>query len=188
MSSKKREMDYPTTKEIKDQMTFDQLIRFVNTPYPKIPDFMKDRMTKQPQLFNFIKMNHPNMGKQQETFAARLVRYRKKYRLSTEDFALIANEFAKIHGTKITTSDIINYEYYNICPKIDKMTAIVEATGMSLDYFAGYGTSNRKSKNSIIECRAHLDPPLSISYLREIRRRKGVRNEFLTSDDSPTIA
>ena len=174
-------------QEIKNQMTFDQLICFVNTPYHKLPDNLKAGMTKRPQKFNFIKMSHPNIGDQKETFAARLIRYRKKYHLSVDDFATISNEFAKIYGTRITKRDILNYENYNICPKIDKMTAIAEAMGVSIDYFAGYGTSNRKSRNDIMESRSHACSAFSISYRGEIMRRKGVRDAFFNQEiDAPT--
>lgn len=143
---------------IKDAMTVRQKIAFVNTPYMDLPENLKVGMTKRPQKFNFIRMSHPNLGEQKETFAARLIRYRSKYHLSVEDFANISNEFAKIYGTRVTANDINRYENYNICPKIDKMTAIAEAMGVSIDYFAGYGSCRRKSRNEIIESRYRKNP------------------------------
>jgi len=160
-------------QECKDHMTFDELINFVNTPYYELPENLKVGMTKRPQKFKFITMMHPHAGEQKETFAARLIRYREKYHLSVEEFASIANEFGWMHGVKITRRDIINYENYNICPKIDKMLAISEAMGVSIDYFAGYGTNNRRSKNDMIESRNRGNTPLSISYKRELERREG---------------
>lgn len=164
-----------TAQEIKDHMTFEQKIQFVNTPYGNLPDDLKVGMTKRPQKFNFIKMMHPHAGEQKETFAARLIRYRAKYHLSVEEFASIANEFGYMHGVKVTTRDITNYENYNVCPKIDKMMAIAEAMGVSIDYFAGYGPSNRRSKNDIIESRKRGSTTLSISYRKELERRNGVK-------------
>lgn len=173
-----------SAQEIKNQMTFDQKIAFVNTPYGNLPENLKVGMTKRPQKFNFVKMKHPKIGDQKETFAARLIRYRKKYHLSVEDFALISNEFAKMYGARVTKHDIINYENYNICPKIDKMTAIAEAMGLSLDYFAGYGSDDRQSRNDILESRAFGNVKLSISYQRELKQRKGVSPDVL--GDLPT--
>ena len=187
MTDKERPCPKITKKEaqkIKDQMTFEQKIAFVNTPYGCLPDNLKIGMTKRPQKFNFVKMKHPKIGDQKETFAARLIRYRKKYHLSVEDFALIANEFAKMYGARVTKLDIINYENYNVCPKIDKMTAIAEAMGLSLDYFAGYGSDDRQSRNDILESRAFGNVKLSISYQRELKKRKGVSPDVL--GDWPT--
>ena len=173
-----RKREKITAQAVKDQMTFDQLIKFVNTKYPELPDDLKVGMTKRPQKFNFIKMLHPNIGEQKETFAARLIRYRAKYHLSVEEFASIANEFGKMHNVRITKRDIINYENYNICPKIDKMTAIAEAMGVSIDYFAGYGSNNRRSKNEFIESRYRDDAQLSTSYKKEIAKRMGYKIRF----------
>ena len=143
---------------VKDSMTVNQKIAFVNTPYLEMPEHLRVGMTKRPQKFNFIKMSHPNIGEQKETFAARLIRYRSKYHLSVEEFASIANEFAKPYGAKVTVRDINSYENYNICPKIDKMTAISEAMGVSIDYFAGYGSCRRRSHNELIEIRHRKNP------------------------------
>ena len=139
---------------IKDNMTVNQKIAFVNTPYLDLPENLRVGMTKRPQKFNFVKMSNPHLGEQKETFAARLIRYRSKYHLTVEQFASIANEFAKAYGTKVTIRDINSYENYNICPKIDKMTAIAEAMGVSIDYFAGYGACHRRSRNELIEARS----------------------------------
>lgn len=168
-------------QKLKDQMTIDQLIEFVNMPYCDIPEELKAGMTKHPQAFNFIKMAHPHIGDQRERFAARLIRYRTKYHLSVDEFAKIANEFAKMYGTRITKRDIMNYENYNICPKIDKMTAIAEAMGVSIDYFAGYGTEDRKSQNSMIESRSFGRLHISIPYRCEMEKRKGILAQLLTS-------
>jgi transcriptional regulator with XRE-family HTH domain len=167
-------------QEIKDQMTVDQLINFVNTPYCDLPENLKVGMTRRPQKFNFIKMIHPNIGDQRETFAARLIRYRTTYHLSVDEFASIANEFAVTFGARVTKRDILNYENYNICPKIDKMMAISQAMGVSVDYFAGYGTENRKSRNDIIESRKMSDAPISITYEKEMARRVGTDAVFQT--------
>ncbi len=149
---------------IKDAMTTEEKIKFVNTPYEQLPEELKPGMTKNPQMFNFIRMSHPHIGEQKETFAARLIKYKDKYNLTDKNFAAICNEFAAKHDlkatktrkaqkTRITERDLVSYENFNICPKIDKMTVIAEAMGVSLDYFGGYGTDNRRSKNEILEAK-----------------------------------
>ena len=60
---------------IKDNMTVNQKIAFVNTPYLDLPENLRVGMTKRPQKFNFIKMSNPHLGEQKETLAARLIRY-----------------------------------------------------------------------------------------------------------------
>lgn len=149
---------------IKDQMTVEEKIQFLNTPYKDLPEVLQEGMVKHPQMFNFIRMSKPHIGEQKEVFAARLIRYKDKYGLTDKRFADICNEFAakydlkakpgrKAQKTRITERDLINYENYNICPKIDKMTAIAEAMGVGIDYFGGYGPMNRKSKNEILEAK-----------------------------------
>lgn len=149
---------------IKDAMSVDEKIQFVNTPYNDLPEELKEGMTKNPQMFNFIRMSKPHVGEQKETFAARLIRYKDKYGLTDETFADICNEFAakydlkatsthKAQRTRISTRNLESYENYNICPKIDKMTVIAEAMGVGIDYFGGYGPKNRKSKNEILEAK-----------------------------------
>lgn len=149
---------------IKDAMTVEEKIQFVNTPYKDLPEELQEGMTKNPQVFNFIRMSKPHIGEQKETFAARLIRYKDKYGLTDQRFSEICNEYAKKYDlkatskhkaqkTRIRVSDLENYENYNICPKIDKMTAIAEAMGVDIDYFGGYGPMNHRSRNEILEAK-----------------------------------
>ena len=149
---------------IKDIMSVEEKIEFLNTPYGELPEELKPGMVKNPQTFNFVRISHENLGSQRETFAARLIRYRDKYHLTPDEFCKCCNEFAakydipatstrKAQKTRITLRDIKNYENFNVCPKIDKMTVIAEAMGYSIDYFAGYGVNNRSSKNPAMEAR-----------------------------------
>lgn len=142
---------------LKNNMTVDQKIKMLNTPYDKLPEELKPGMTKFPQVFNFVRMTHPHIGAQKETFGARLIRYRDKYHLTPERFCAVCNEFAmrydaparngrRAQKTRITLRDLSNYENFNVCPKIDKMTVIAEAMGYSIDYFAGYGPESRRKK------------------------------------------
>lgn len=153
-----------SAQALKNNMSVEEKIAFMNTPYREMPDDLKAGMTKNPQMFNFVRFNKPNLGAQQETFAARLIRYRDKYTLTPERFCEICNELAQQYDlpategrraqrTRITLRDINNYENYNVCPKIDKMTIIVEAMGVDIDYFAGYGASNRRSRVETLEAR-----------------------------------
>jgi len=151
-------------QSIKDKMSTEEKIAFLNTPYNELPEELKPGMTKNPQMFNFVRVSKKNIGQQQETFAARLIRYRDKYRLKPEDFCEICNEFAsqfdlpatksrRAQRTRITLRDLKNYENFNICPKIDKMTIIAKAMGVDIDYFAGYGSQNRSPKNVLMLAR-----------------------------------
>jgi transcriptional regulator with XRE-family HTH domain len=144
---------------IKDAMTPEEKIAFLNTPYKDMPPELKTGMTQNPQMFNFVRVTHKNIGPQKETFAARLIRYREKYHLSQAQFCDLCNEFAKQYDlpttighkaqrTRITMRDMCNYENFNVSPKIDKMTIIAEATGLSIDYFGGYGAKNRRSRKN----------------------------------------
>ena len=150
---------------IKDAMTVEQKIRFLNTPYKDMPEELKPGMVKNPQIFNFVRITHRNIGQQKETFGARLIRFREKFHYSQAEFCDACNELAvkydlaatsthRAQRTRITMRDINNYENYNICPKIDKMTIIAEAMGVSSDYFAGYGAQNRRSKNPLVQSHA----------------------------------
>lgn len=134
---------------IKSAMTDEQKIKFLNTPYDKIPEDLKPGMIKRPQQFKFVKMTHNNIGDQKETFGARLIRYRKNVHLTREQFCDIANEFGSVYGVKLTKLDMSNYEDFNVCPKIDKMTVIAETMGLPIEYFAGYGPSKRTPKRYI---------------------------------------
>lgn len=149
---------------LKNKMSVQEKIDFVNTPYDQLPEELRAGMTRRPQTFNFVRISKPNIGRQQETFAARLIRYRDKYSLKPEQFCAICNELAvkydipaekgrRSQRTRITLRDINNYENFNICPKIDKMTVIAEAMGVDIDYFAGYGAQSRRSRNQLVEAR-----------------------------------
>ena len=135
-----------SAQAIKDKMTVEEKINFLNTPYKDLPPELQPGMVKHPQKFNFVRMTKPHIGDQQETFAARLLRYRDKWHLTRENFCTIANEFGSLYGTKITLRDLNNYENFNVCPKIDKMTVIAETMGLPIEYFAGYGPNNRRRK------------------------------------------
>lgn len=131
---------------IKKLMTPEQKIEMLNTKYNDLPEELKAGMVKRPQQFKFIPMTHRKIGEQRETFGARLIRYRQNWHLSRENFCDIANEFAKAYGVKITLRDMSNYEDFNVCPKIDKMTAISQTMDLPIEYFAGYGPVRRKPK------------------------------------------
>lgn len=153
-----------TAQKIKDAMTLEEKVSLMNTPYQMLPDELKAGMTHRPQMFNFVRMSKPNIGRQKETFAARLIKYMDKYSLTPKRFSEVCNEFAakydlpaegtcRAQRVRITERDINNYENYNVCPKIDKMTVIAEAMGVGIDYFAGYGPDNRRSRNELLEAK-----------------------------------
>lgn len=153
-----------TAQRIKDAMTVDEKIDLMNTQYKDLPEILQVGMTKKPQMFNFVRMSKPHIGRQKETFAARLIRYMDKYSLTPERFADVCNEYAakydlratesqRAQRTRITVRDVDNYTNYNVCPKIDKMTVIAEAMGVGIDFFAGYGPNDRRSNNLFLEAK-----------------------------------
>lgn len=151
----KAQKDYSAI--LKRQMTDEEKIQMLNTPYRLLPEQLKPGMVKSPQMFNFVRMTQPNIGRQNERFGARLIKYRRNYNVNEERFCEICNEYAmrfdlpamenrRAQKTRITRRDLENYELNNVCPKIDKMMIIAGATGMPLDYFAGYGPDSRRKK------------------------------------------
>lgn len=153
-----------TAQKIKDAMSVADKIALMNTPFKYLPDELKPGMVQNPQVFNFVRISKPHIGRQKETFAARLIKYMDKYSLTPERFSQICNQFAvkydmkatdycRAQRTRITARDINNYTNYNVCPKIDKMTVIAEAMGVGIDYFAGYGPDHRRSKNEVLEAK-----------------------------------
>lgn len=143
---KERKQLIAAAQIIKAKMTFDQRIKMLNTPYKDLPEALKPGMVKRPQQFKFIRMTHHHIGDQKETFGARLVRYRKNWHLTREQFCDIANEFGRTYNVKITKRDMSNYEDFNVCPKIDKMTVIAETMDLPIEYFAGYGPNRCKRR------------------------------------------
>jgi len=116
---------------------------------PKI----ENTQVKNKYQYNFIKMSKPKLGERDQPFAQRLADYMNKYSLSAKRFADLSAEYAGRHGTKVTEMDINGYLYCGKSPKIDKLYAITQVMGVSIDYFCGYGARNRTSKNPIIEAR-----------------------------------
>ncbi len=149
---------------IKNTMTAEQKIQFLNTPYRNMPPELQPGMVKNPQLFNFVRITHRNIGQQKETFGSRLIRWREACNMTPAEFCSYCNKIAEKYDlpatvshraqrTRITARDISNYEDFNVSPKIDKMTIIATAMGVDIDYFAGYGAKNRRSKSQMIEAR-----------------------------------
>jgi len=129
---------------LKGAMSDEEKIRFLNTPYRDMNPVLRPGMVKNPQKFKFVQMTKNHIGEQKETFGARLIRYRSNFHLTREQFCDIANEFGSSYGVRITKRDMSNYEDFNVCPKIDKMTVIAQTMELPIEYFAGYGPSNRK--------------------------------------------
>lgn len=114
---------------------------------------LSDTKVKNRYDYNFIRMKKSNIGDRNQPFAQRLADYMNKYTLTAKRFADLSEEYAGLYGTKVTEDDIKGYLYCGKSPKIDKLFAISKVMGVSIDYFCGYGSRNRKSKNPIIEAR-----------------------------------
>ena len=115
----------------------------------------KNGKVQHPYGYNFVKMSKPNIGSRQDSFAERLAFYMNKYNLTAQRFADISQELAGKNGFCVTRQDIQQYLYNGVSPKIDKLYAITQVMGVSIDYFCGYGKKDRKSRNPIIEARYH---------------------------------
>ena len=114
---------------------------------------LENTIVRNKYAYNFIKMHNPKLGPRDQPFAQRLADYMNKYSLTAKRFAELSAEYAGKYGTRVTERDIENYLYQGKSPKIDKLYAITQVMGVSIDYFCGYGARNRKSKNPIIEAR-----------------------------------
>jgi len=156
-------------KLLKSQMTPNQKIDMLNTPYKDLPEPLKAGMTKNPQVFNFVRFAKPNIGRQQERFGARLIKYRTANHVNPKQFCDICNMYAtqfdvpseKGRGcqrTRITLRDLESYEENNVCPKIDKMMIISAVTGLPIDYFAGYGPDSRRMPSKILKFPTSPEP------------------------------
>jgi len=160
----RRQLQIDIAAAFKESMTYEEHLEMLNTPYKDLPDYLKVGMTKNPQVLNFVRFKNRNIGYQKETFGSRLFRFRHDYGFSREEVCDICNKFSvkrdlpakidhKPQKTRITMADVCNYEDRNITPKPDKLFLISAALGLSVDYFAGYGAENRRSKNVIVESR-----------------------------------
>ena len=114
---------------------------------------LEQTVTQHPYDYNFIRIKNPHIGFRKEKFAERLAAYMNKYHLTAKKFAELSHELAGKKGFRVTERDISNYLYRGISPKIDKLYAISQVMGVDLDYFCGYGASDRKSRNPIMEAR-----------------------------------
>ena len=103
--------------------------------------------------YHFITMTKPTMKTQNMSTRDRIISFRKKYNMSREMFARFCSAYGERYGVKVTKYDIQNYERQKCCPKIDKLQAISDAIGFSVDYICGYGATDRKSKNDLVEAR-----------------------------------
>lgn len=110
-------------------------------------------LVKNPYQYRFNKIVHPHIGNQKDTFGERLAFFMNKYGLSVKNFVEMTKPFADKKKIRITDGDLENYLYRGVSPKIDKLYVICEVMGVSLDYFCGYGSKNRPSRNQILEAR-----------------------------------
>lgn len=77
--------------------------------------------------------------KQEQYLGTRLLWYRTEYLAheSRKKFAENVERFSMKYGVRFTASDVANYETGRCCPKIDKLIALCEATGMPQYWWTG---------------------------------------------------
>lgn len=150
------------------KMSIEELIKFQNTPWNDLPDWLKEadpKLVQHPEACNYVRI-YGLAGKaqrQKEIAASRIVRYMEKNRLITstekgtklnyEKFADICNELAekfdlpwldgkKAQKVRITARDLKNYTQERVTPKSDKMAVLASVTDLPLWYLSGYGDNN----------------------------------------------
>lgn len=109
----------------------------------------QSKMVKNPYPQHWLKMNF-GVGQQLQITAEAIKAYRLHHHLTRLQFAEMVNAYAERYGSRLTYADVYGYETYRITPKIDKLTAMCRATGLSYAYFAGYNPSELDN--------SHLDP------------------------------
>lgn len=160
----RRKIQIDIANTMKDAMTYEEHHKMLNTPYKDLPEYLKPGMTKNPQMLNSIRFTNKNIGYQKETVGARIFRCRHDYGFSREEFCDECNKYSvhydlpatdshRAQKIRITMADLHHYEDCNVTPKMDKLFLIASALGLSVDYFAGYGAENRRSKNTAVESR-----------------------------------
>lgn len=167
----KRKVNAPINKVLRDRaeeyfnnMTTEEMIKFQNTPWKDIPDWLKKalpKLVKNPEECNFVRI-YDLVNKEQrqhEISASRLTRYMEKKGYVTSDengdhlhydrFAEVCNELAEKYDlpwrpgkraqkVRITKHDLKNYTECRVTPKGDKMAILTKATGLPLWYLGGY--------------------------------------------------
>lgn len=151
-----------------DKMTTEELIKFQNTPWNELPDWLREalpKIVKNPEQCNFTRIYDlvSKKERQQEICASRITRYMEKNRIMTTDetgrkldydrMAEICNEVAVNYDlpattkkaaqrVRITPRDLKNYTRCRVTPKSDKMAVLATVTGMPVWYLSGYGDND----------------------------------------------
>ncbi len=113
----------------------------------KNPRIYHSKMVMNPYPHNGQDMNF-GLGKHNQITGEAIKAYRLHHGLSRLQFAEMVNAYAERYGSRLTYADVYGYETYRITPKIDKLTAICRATGMSYAYFTGH-TSRELAKSRL---------------------------------------
>ena len=97
------------------------------------------RRCKYPYHYDFVKMTTGNQKKTGQ-IGQIIKAYREKNGLSKAALARKVEAYSLKYGTRFTSQDLYNYEISGYSPKIDKLTALCEVTGISFDTFCGYNS------------------------------------------------
>ena len=196
-ASYKRKMNAPQRKAQKNRwktfissMTTEELIKFQNTPYELLPDWVKKlnpKIVKNPERNNYTRIyGLVDMDEhQKEISASRITRYMEKHGFKTTDeygthldhkrFSEVVNEIGamfdqkwenglKGQKTRLTPRDTENYTESRVTPKGDKMALLCTATGLPLYYLAGYDEPDIPGSGS-------GNPLESVSRFKKSRRK-----------------
>ena len=180
-AAQKRKEGAPARKILKNKveeffnsMSPEELIKFQNTPYEELPEWLKEALPKivqNPEACNFVRIYdlvHKN-DRQQEIAASRITRYMEKHRLVTtfegnvqldyKRFSTICNELAekfdlpwgpgkKAQRVRITPRDLQNYTECRVTPKGDKLAVLAAVTDLPVWYLCGYGKPEEPQKTN----------------------------------------
>ena len=145
-------------------MTPDELIKFQNTPWEELPEWLKEdlpKLVRHPEENNYVRIYDlvNKEQRQKEITASRITRYMENHGFITSNeegthlhydkFAEVCNQLAEkydlpwAHGkrmqkVRITKRDLQNYTECRVTPKGDKMAILAQATELPLWYLGGY--------------------------------------------------
>lgn len=175
-------------------MSTEEWIKFQNTPWNEIPEWIREAMPKlvqHPEECNFVRIYGlvDEKERQKEICASRLTRYMEKKGFITSDengthphydrFAEVCNELAekydlkwrpghKAQKVRITKRDLVNYTQCRVTPKGDKLAVIATATELPVWYLGGY-----MNNDPDIMTNRPLDPaPLTTGKFKKSRAKR----------------
>lgn len=92
---------------------------------------------RQTYAYHYLEMSGMSVV-HRKALGERIKFFRQSMNMSQKRLCELVESMSLEKGIKFTTADLSNYERGKYCPKIDKLTALCEATCMPAYWFAGY--------------------------------------------------